>query len=975
MTVRDTIGCAGVAHDLNVHWCERRCVRYDKDEIAAPAPLGGRRGSDEDRFLMTADRAVRRLLLILAFFAWMAHAEAGLRDIHPRPQQMGLIGPEAVWFSGTPFLVIPDNPTEQEALVRDEAIALFEQRAGYTLPVIEWSAYAGEQPTIWLGTFARFPQLATALRSTGLPGLGSVSHVEEYHLVVEDNRVLLGGNNELSLRWGLMSLLQLTTAMMGRLYIDRVYIRDWPDFPKRVGTVNSHVRIPEQVAWATMMTDLSYGARMNEIEWNSSDAGRWGSGSYSLTQAVQLASRIRGYGLPLTMSVDQTAYAVTKLYWQEGIPIIGTMMRVTDTSFVPVAEGFALEFANAGFESWSGNRPTSWGMTRDSLFAHVSRDSLVRHSGSNSIRFTGFGSGTFSDMSLRQERTIGPNKWLRISFWYKAENYYGQLSLAVLGVPPPYNTYFIGWTAMSCPVTRDWTRFQVDFCTYNAGRVLFMLGLQGPTGGTMWLDDVALETADPHYMVRREDTPLIVHSSRNGALLAEDLDFRVVETYATSYPQFVLQPRLELAPGSRVAVGDTVLVDWSCAPLYGGARKTRCFSQIEPLLEYQERIRHVDSLLSPDAFKISINEVSYANYDEACTRRHMTPAQLVGSYCRQMYQIIQARRPGALVRIGGDAFDIFVRDPRAMPVTTSPWTVGALEELPAPMEIMCMGSYSSNLDSSLNYFAANQHQSVMAVQLWASTSLILSAVRAARRHANCQATEFYMWQGDCDADLPWKIPLFGDLSWNMGPYIIHDPAQPPNMNDSLRIVVEMWSDTFRSSTPPSILSADTRYRTLPGGSWATVPMTQIGTGRYATTLAPAGAEVTAIEYYLTATDHRGEVRSAPADAPLTTFVVNLAGASQGGTTGGDRVDRRLSMISDCWMLEWKSEHDVEWYEVHQSFPPDLNSPSLTLIARQSPACPRLLLRAETCLGLDPDSICVMAVRRERKLSDGSVYPE
>ncbi|MCX6600821.1 MAG: hypothetical protein NT025_04585 [bacterium] len=924
---------------------------------------------------MTTDRAVRRLLLILAFFAWMAPAEAGLRDIHPRPQQMGLIGPEAVWFSGTPFLVIPDNPTEQEALVRDAAIWLFEQRAGYTLPVIEWSAYAGEQPAIWLGTFARFPQLATALRSTGLPGLGSVSHTEEYHLVVEDNRVLLGGNNELSLRWGLMSLLQLTTEMMGRLYIDRAYIRDWPDFPKRVGTVNSHVRIPEQVAWGNMMTDLSYSARMNEIEWNTSDAGLWSSGTYGLTQAVLMASRVRSYGLPLTMSVDQTAYSVSQLYWQEGIPIIGTMMRVTDTAFVPVAQGYGVDFSNGGFESWSGSRPVNWSMTRDSRFTYVNRDGVTKHSGSNSIRFSGFGSDTYADMFLLQERDIGPNKWLRIRFWYKAEDYCGQLMIGMQGATAPNNTYDVRYAALSCPATQGWTQIQFDFCTYNAGRILFLVGPKYPTGGTIWLDDLSLETAAPVNIVRREDTPLVVRSARNGALMAEGLDFRVVETYSTSYPQYVVQPRLELVPGSRLAIGDTVLLDWSCAPLYQGVRKTQCFSQIEPLLDYQERIRHVDSLLHPDGFKISINEVSYAGYDAACTRRHMTPAQLVGSYCRQMYQVIQARRPGAPVRIYGDAFDIYVRDPRAMPVTTSPWTVGALEELPAPMEIMCMEGYSSNLDSSLNYFAANQHGAVMAVALWVSTSRFVSAVRAAQSHSNCRGTQFYMWQGDCDADLPWKIPLFGDLSWNMGPYIIHDPAQPPNMNDSLRIVAEMWSDTFRSSTPPSILSADARYRTLPGGSWATVPMTQIGTGRYATTLAPAGAEVTAIEYYLTAMDHRGQVRSAPADAPLTTFVVNVAGASQGGTTGGDPVDRRLSMISDCWMLEWKSERDVEWYEVHQSFPPDLSSPSLTLIARQSPACPRLLLPAETCLGLDPDSVRVVAVRRERKLADRSVYPK
>ena len=225
------------------------------------------------------------------------------------------------------------------------------------------------------------------------------------------------------------------------------------------------------------------------------------------------------------------------------------------------------------------------------------------------------------------------------------------------------------------------------------------------TKGTssFWIDDISLETTDLQNVVRREDTPLEVYSLPDRVFLAEDVDYRVVETYAINYTQYVRTPRLERVSGGRLSVGDTVTINWSCAIKYQGVRQTPCFSLLEPLLEYQENIRHVDSLLHPDGFKIHMNEVSYANYDAACTHRNMTPGELVGSYCRQMYQIIQARRPNAPVRIYGDAFDVFVKDVRAMPVTTSTWTVGSLQELPAPVEVMCMEGYSSNVDSSLNY--------------------------------------------------------------------------------------------------------------------------------------------------------------------------------------------------------------------------------------------------------------------------------
>jgi hypothetical protein len=916
---------------------------------------------------MTPNRAFGHILLSVLLLVIFVQAKAGLRDIHPRPQQMGLTEPEVVSFAGIPYLVIPDNPTEQETRVRDEAIRLFEERTGATPPVLQWSSYTNQEPTIWLGTFLRFPQLAAALQNTGIAGMGTLSHLEEYQLAVEDNRILLGGNDERSLRWGLMSLMQLTNPLMGQLFIDRAYIRDWPDYPKRVGTVNSTVRIADQVAWSTALVDLCYDARMNEIEWNNADAGLRTANSYCQTQAVQLASRIRNYGMNLTMSVDRTGYTVSQMSWQEGLPVNGTVMVVTDTGFVPVDKGYAIDFANGGFESWSGSRPTGWSMTRDSLFSYVTRDIVEKHSGTSSLKFSGFSSQSFADLTLRQTVTTGPNKMLKIRFWYKTEDYCGQVYVDLQGVTSPYNRYNNNYLVQSCPSSKGWTLYQFSFYSFNADRILVLVGPKSSTSGSIWIDDLEFTTSELQNVIRREDTPLEIHTVPNNVFLAEETDYRVVETYATNYTQYVYKPRIERLSGGRLSAGDTVTVNWSAALKYQGARQTVCFSLLDPLLGYQENIRHVDSLLHPDGFKIHINEVSYTNFDEACTRRNLTPAELVGSYCRQMYQIIQARRPNAPVRIYGDAFDIFVKDARAMPVTASPWTIGALQELPAPIEVMCMEGYSTNLDSSLNYFADNQHQSVMSAGLWLSTSRLVKAVQTAARHSNCVGTEFFVWEGDCDSELAWRVPFMGDLSWNMGPYIIHDPVQLRGRADSLRITAEMWSDTFCSTISPSITTATLNYRLLPGGNWTAVSMSQAGTDRYSALIPSIGTGVSSIEYYLTATDHRELTRRAPADAPQKTFIITIPSASSvGGVPGGDLINFSLNEDSGFWTLEWKSDEEIAWYEIHRGLPLDLSDESSTRIARQSTACPRFLLVTDHYKQLDPDSFFVVAFRREEE---------
>ncbi|MDD5088075.1 MAG: hypothetical protein PHI18_04690, partial [bacterium] len=608
---------------------------------------------------MVSVRLPTRFLFLLLITGWLCYpAGAGLRDIVPRPQQMGALPGGPVLLSGTPYFLLPDQPTVEELVAAGEAVRLVEEQIGHTLNVVTWSERTDLYPSIWLGTFARFPQLTTALDSAKLGGLGPSQRGEEYQILVQDGRVLLGGSDLRALRWGIFSLRELISEMMGQLFVDRVYIRDWPDMTKRIAAIGSPVRTSDQSADANFNADCAYLARMNEIEFNDNDAGDRQRSTYSIAAALALRNKIRTYGMALSIGLDKLGNTVTDRSWQEGIPIWGTLMQVGNPSFTVISNGYGSSFVtNNGFESWTGNRPNGWSVNRDDRWAHISRDNSVKHSGSSSAKFSNLANAP-SDPDLRQAIPLGSHRAFRITFWYRLSGFVGTIQMEDYGLRTPHNRSARWQRSCSTPTTCAWTQVEMEYCSFHLDSTLLMIGPRSATAGTAWIDDIQITALEPRDMLRRPDTPLRVYAQRSGLLLTEGMDYRVVETSGTTQARFVERPRFERLTGGRLSVGDTIRVEWSWAISYQGYRQTVCFSQIEPLLEYQDRIAVVDSMFHPDGYKININELALANYDNACTQRHMTPGQLVGRYLRQMYQIIQARQPGVSVRSYGDAADI-----------------------------------------------------------------------------------------------------------------------------------------------------------------------------------------------------------------------------------------------------------------------------------------------------------------------------
>lgn len=910
--------------------------------------------------------SLARILCSLALIlcALSTVAMAGLRDISPRPQQMGYLSSNPVQITGSLYLIIPAAPTPIEAALRDSAVAMIERLTLRRPTVYTTSQMTGRYPAIWMGTAARFSQLVNALDSTEIAGMGQLTHAEEYQIYVSPNRIFLCGADTKALRWGLMSLGNLFSQLEGTVFIEHVYIRDWPHFSKRVTVINNSIRDQSQSDFCHWIVDNGYLGRYNEIEWNNGDAGQNPFGRPDIiAAALALKNKIKNNGMFLTMSCDRTGVEVLDQSWQEGIPIEGTKLRVTTTTMVPITGGFNITIPNGNFETWTGNDPAIWFNNPPASGAFVFRDQINRHSGTSSVKWTNFIPDMPGSVELIQDGVpVGHHRWVRSRLWYKADNFTGRLRFKVFG-PEPLETGCDFRELIVENLTCGWTEWINDFTTYHIDTARILVGPDVVESGTLWVDDLTFETAPPYEMIRRNDTPVEIREMPGNQLRIEGYDYQIVDATGQSYARYVEVPDFQPLAGGRLANNDSVTVNWYCAVPYHGGRQTPCWSLLEPLVDYQNRVRNLDSLFRPDGFKIHINEVSFAGFDPLCTNTGLSPGQLVGRYCRQMYDIIQQRRPGVFVRTYGDPFDIWVDDPRAMPILVGPWTVGALQELPSPVEMMNMASYTENIDSSFAYFAQNGHPAIMAldgyqVQEGYGFDLNVNAMIKAYNTPSCDGVMYFDYFME-------YFQLFlkdvGKMAWNMGPYIIHTPIDLDAGQSSVIISADMWSDTLQQATSPTINQRFVRYRMLPSSTWQQTNLNVDGTEHFAVTLAIPGG-TTGIEYYLSATDHRTMTKTCPTDAPATTFLAMFPSAPP-PIIAPTRIELQTtsSMIGTAQLLEWDPTTGVKFYEVRYSESGELEPERMELVATLSIESPRYLFADARWQNLELERVHIFAI--------------
>ena len=110
-------------------------------------------------------------------------------------------------------------------------------------------------------------------------------------------------------------------------------------------------------------------------------------------------------------------------------------------------------------------------------------------------------------------------------------------------------------------------------------------------------------------------------------------------------------------PGSRIHAGDRLRVDY-----YHGTtiyRDQTAIDMSEPAVYevWQHQIPLIEKYLAPKKYFLSMDEVRVGGFCEACKRRHLSMAQILGDCVTRQYKMIRAANPQAEIYVWSDMFD------------------------------------------------------------------------------------------------------------------------------------------------------------------------------------------------------------------------------------------------------------------------------------------------------------------------------
>ena len=367
------------------------------------------------------------------------------------------------------------------------------------------------------------------------------------------------------------------------------------------------------------------------------------------------------YGLdliPQVMSVGYNAFMLAHdKNLAEGLP-------VKDALFIAGAEEAghvpdpAVSIVNGGFEKYKGDKAEGYSFPyEDQQVAFIDKE--IFKEGNVSLRFENFGKQR-DDGRLIQEVTLKPYRLYRISFWVKTENLdpsnpfgSGRFRVEALGDGQRRLSYF----DPQVPGTSGWQKVNVGFNSKTYSRAVISLGVWGGETGRFWLDDVNIEEVGLINILRRPGTPLVVINEKSGVVYEEGRDFARVEDHVLNFMFDHEGPDIELLPGSRIKEGMRLRVSYYHGVAIYQGQTPVCMSEPAVYEIWRRQARLFNEVIDTDMYLLGTDELRTAATCEACKKRNMTAAQILGDCVTRQAAMIREVNPKSKLFIWSDMFD------------------------------------------------------------------------------------------------------------------------------------------------------------------------------------------------------------------------------------------------------------------------------------------------------------------------------
>lgn len=399
----------------------------------------------------------------------------------------------------------------------------------------------------------------------------------------------------------------------------------------------------------------------------------------------------------------------------EGLPVREAPFRVERGEAKLDLSGSA-SFRNGDLEQARGDTFTGFGFQDDPGTGSFA-DREVVHGGKLSCRLEG--RGPSPNRRLSQPVAVRPHSAYRFSAWVKARDprVLGDFRLLALGAGEGGRalTFFEG----GLEGAEDWKRVEIVFNSLDQEKVNLYVGLWGPRGGTLWVDDIRLEELGLVNLLRREGCPLVVASDDGRTQFIEGQDFEPLADpklgqvpYAGEYSFAHEAPSIQLKAGGRIREGDRLRVSWYHPVIVQGFQVMCCPSEPKTYELLREQARRVNELLRPRTFFMSHDEIRCLNWDKSCGDRKLTPGQILADNVKRCAAIIEEVAPGAEVVVWSDMFDPYHNAGEKKYYLVNGPLEGSWEGV---LPKVTMANWNGGkMRQSLEFFAGRGHRQVLA---------------------------------------------------------------------------------------------------------------------------------------------------------------------------------------------------------------------------------------------------------------------
>ncbi len=403
-----------------------------------------------------------------------------------------------------------------------------------------------------------------------------------------------------------------------------------------------------------------------------------------------------------------------------GLPVVDAPFVVRDGNLMPADD--LIKIANASFEEYENNMPNGWGFV-DQPGEISFIDTYVKYEGNASLRIQDIGTHDpqHGHGRAHQKLSVRPFTYYHISVAVRTQDFEAvhQIRIAVLAGGASLN-YF----EPRMEKTQDWKRVDITFNSLEFSEVNFYLWVWGGKGGKLWWDDVQIEPAGFVNVLRRDGAPLQITSEDGQTVYTEGSDFHRIEDpklgndpWPGAFNVWHEPPVVSIPAGGRLKDGQTVLVSYyHPALIYDGAVMC-CMSEpkLYEILEWQaEQIREN---LDPDGYFMSHDEMRTQGWDPSCTKRNMTPGQILADNVKRCTEILRKSDPGKPIYVWSDMFDPHHNAGKTgkyyIVKGDGPW-YGSWEGLPEDVVVVNWNGREGIRSNSMKHFSERGHKQILA---------------------------------------------------------------------------------------------------------------------------------------------------------------------------------------------------------------------------------------------------------------------